>query len=474
MRRHEDNRFDEQLKQKLGNYSTPMAPYIWDKVLEDVDIVDSSVSGWWKWAAAILFLLGFTAQLWIPSPNVALTQVEKFETIDPLSEQSVDVEKSAVVFAEESRDQDVQILGQSKSSEQKSTTVPILIGAELSEANSDGTERSASSNELEGNFEVIEIKPENTQNEESAWSIEAESTPETDELDIFTSRDSKAAKETQKLSEDNSLGAETQFTSSEEDEIEIIEEAVSASAPTGAIEVVDETIPSMTIESDEEILEGINSPLAQVDTPPAAQERWTVEFLAGPSVNYRVFHSDANPDLASHKNANDRSMLSTNLSILIRRQMNDKWSVATGVQAFNSGERYSYTINSETHDFDNAYNYLSIPLEVDYTFLEIEGFKLDFGVGAQYNHLREGTSSWVDLESEQAVTHSNKGKDSPFNKSAMAFNTDITARYGISPWMDVMAQPRGVLFTQSLYKEQTGLDQRPYAVSFMLGLAAKF
>jgi hypothetical protein len=158
-----------------------------------------------------------------------------------------------------------------------------------------------------------------------------------------------------------------------------------------------------------------NQSLLATETLTNKQGGWNVEFLAGPSVNYRVFHSDANPELASHKNANDRNMMSTNMSLLLRRQLNDKWSVATGIQTFNCGEKYSYTVNSATHNFDNTYNYLSIPLEVDYTVLRAEGLRLDFGLGAQYNHLREGTSSWVDLDSEQPVTHNNKGKESPFN-----------------------------------------------------------
>ncbi|NND93909.1 MAG: PorT family protein, partial [Flavobacteriales bacterium] len=209
--------------------------------------------------------------------------------------------------------------------------------------------------------------------------------------------------------------------------------------------------------------------LLQSQTP-----SWSIEILYGPSVSYRTFDSELNPELVSHKNSNDRSMLSANMSLMIRKYIDENWSVAAGVQTFNCGEKYSYTVNSATHNFDNAYNYISIPLEADYRIFQKAGISLDVGIGAQYNYLREGTSSWVDLDSSQPVTHNNKGEGSPFSESTIGFNSDVTARYILSPLLDLIVQPRAAVFTKSLYKEETGLDQRPYALSMMVGLSADF
>jgi hypothetical protein len=167
-------------------------------------------------------------------------------------------------------------------------------------------------------------------------------------------------------------------------------------------------------------------------------------------------------------------LVSTSYAVMLRRDITERFGLSTGVFWLNTGERYEYTVNSATHSFTNHYDYLSIPLELHYQLWSKGDFAIDAGAGIQYNMLKEGTSSWVDLASFQPVTHNNKGPESPFSEQAWAINAEIGIRYVLNDRLDILLQERATFFQESLYKEETGLDQRPYSFNTMVGIGVKF
>jgi hypothetical protein len=202
--------------------------------------------------------------------------------------------------------------------------------------------------------------------------------------------------------------------------------------------------------------------------------KWSVHASVGPAVNYRTFDSP-NSEFTNHKNESDESLLSANAELLFHYRPSDQWMFSLGIGQLNMGEKYAFTLNEQTHRFTNEYHYITIPVRVRHRILDISStFNLFLGTGAQMGFLQEGVSSWIDLASEQAVTHSNKGSESPFREQVISAELDLMLTADVSNRIFLSLQERATYSLNSIYKSETQLDQRPFSFDTLFGLGYRF
>lgn len=489
MSEFEDKRFDDALREKLSQHRSPMPGNLWDEISERVDADGASDQvRWQKWGwTGVIFLLIATGVALEYNKSISPIQVF-FPTQEQIQHESEQAESSADT---ESSDELVTVGGANIVSEEKRSAV------------SKSRVQSSAISQIGASLQGSSIKEEKVAPSQASlgMSEDASLAAITEEEVIIMSDEASNFKSV--------FAAEKDLEQEPMEPIEnfrvdgtMISVEHGASGTIGEPHEVDEPVDIMisvvsieTMSSGQELETSNGGPLEEgtaIDTSssegmlePGQQaveqllvsslsKKWSLDILLGPSVNYRTFTSESSPELQSHRNDHDRMLLSTSYAVMLRRTVSDRMGISTGLFWLNTGERYEYTVNSATHSFTNHYNYLSVPLEVDYLLWSKGDFDLNAGAGVQYNFLKEGISSWVDLGSLQPVTHSNKGPESPFSEQAWALNAELGIRYAFNDRLDILLEERGTFFQESLYKEETGLDQRPYSFNTMLGIGIKF
>jgi len=216
-----------------------------------------------------------------------------------------------------------------------------------------------------------------------------------------------------------------------------------------------------------------NNDMERTTLPVIRDNKWSIDIMAGPSYNYRILDFAGNRELENHKNEFESSIVTYSYAINVRRKLTNNFSANLGLMYLEMGEKYEFSNGVVSHSAVNEYNYLSIPLSVDYNILKRNKTNLIFGLGAQMNFLQKGTSSWLDPQSFDAQTHSNSDPSSPFSEQTFAWNAKVGIRYELSPRLDIILEEQGLLFNNSVYKKETGLVQKEYSFRTFIGIAIK-
>jgi len=489
MSEFEDKRFDDALREKLSQHRSPMPGNLWDEISERVDADGASDQvRWQKWGwTGVIFLLIATGvaleynksispiQVFFPTQEQIQHVSEQTESrADPQSSDELVTVEGAFIVSEET------IPALSKSPVQSSAisrTGTSLLGASIKEEIASPSQASLAMSE-DASLAAIAIEEDIIMSDEASNLQSVFAAEKNVKQEPMEAIENFRADETTISVEHGASG--TFGEPHEVDEpVDIMISVVSSESVSSGKEL--ETSSGGPIEEGKAIdtssYGGMSEPgqeAVEQFLVSSLSKKWSLDILLGPSVNYRTFTSESSPELQSHRNDHDRMLLSTSYAVMLRRTVSDRMGISTGLFWLNTGERYEYTVNSATHAFTNHYNYLSVPLEVDYLLWSKGDFDLNAGAGVQYNFLKEGSSSWVDLGSLQPVTHSNKGPESPFSEQAWALNAELGIRYAFNDRLDILLQERSTFFQESLYKEETGLDQRPYSFNTMLGIGIKF
>ncbi|MFT4660396.1 MAG: hypothetical protein ACI8XB_000664 [Patiriisocius sp.] len=204
------------------------------------------------------------------------------------------------------------------------------------------------------------------------------------------------------------------------------------------------------------------------------ETKWGIDIHAGPSMCFRTLNVEGNEDLQNHKNDSESMLMTYSYSGEITRVIGSKWKVHIGAMYLRTGEKYSFSNGHNTHEATNKYDYVAIPIGVDYTLLKAGKFEFLTGVGAQYNFLQKGVSSWLDPHNFSAQTHSNDNSSSPFREHVLAWNAEFGLRYRLTNRVDAILKEEGILFNNSIYKTETGMDQREYSFETFIGLGYRF
>jgi len=249
------------------------------------------------------------------------------------------------------------------------------------------------------------------------------------------------------------------------------EEVLLESTTKGVVKDSGEDPQSMGIE---ELSEEEASSLVVDSDSASSSSNWSIDVLVGPSFNSRSLAVEGNRALETHKNENDRSAVTYNVEVDVRRRFGEKWSASLGFMALKVDEKYDFSSAAVNHSALNEYDYFSIPLAVQYALYQNKDVTLFVGAGGQYNLLSKGQSSWLDPIDFSEQTHNNRGSEHPFSESTWALNAQVGLRYAWSDRIDFLLQMRGMRFMNSIYKESTTINQRPYAFQPYVGLGVKF
>ncbi len=211
-----------------------------------------------------------------------------------------------------------------------------------------------------------------------------------------------------------------------------------------------------------------------MESEETARKKFSIDLLAGPSYNYRFLRVSDDQILENHKNDNETSLITYSYSASVSYALSSKFRINTGLTYLRMGEKYDYSSAHASHSALNRYDYVTVPLGVEYVLERPTRVNYLAGVGAQVSFLRSGESSWVNPHSFQAQAHDHTGSDSPFANQTLGLNAKIGLNYQLTKNMHFSLQEQAYLFTNSIYKSETGLNQRSYAFQTYLGLGYRF
>ena len=249
--------------------------------------------------------------------------------------------------------------------------------------------------------------------------------------------------------------------------------AVSSTALDSTLVAEDSTLTSQTALNDS-LAETMQAPLISPLKEEKQLARFSLLGLAGGGISYRFLSSDLDPELIEHKNQHERYGRSFNVGFEAQYTFSNSLFVRTGLDYSTYSERYDFNHDIISHTTVNDYKYLQIPVWVGYPFRTTDKRVFSVLGGVSYNTLRVAQSSWVDPNQLTAVAHSNGGSANPFARSTFTFQAGVNLQQTLTKRWDIHVVPMAQLFLNSVYQEQTGLQQRPYAFSVKVGVSRSF
>lgn len=196
------------------------------------------------------------------------------------------------------------------------------------------------------------------------------------------------------------------------------------------------------------------------------------------------------PSAIEDKNRNDKNSLGYSAGIMVNYKLSDRIHASAGIGYTLITEQYHFTYtlkqsnwvfidtawqlveyDSIYRDFNvkDQYSFLSIPLQLSYTFLQKGKLKLSAAVGLRSNILIKGATYLANAQKSDVIKVT-----SGFNKISFMYQLSLEAAYQWNERMALVMQPTFVYGATSIHTKSSSLQQKPYGVGLTIGLRFTF
>jgi hypothetical protein len=190
------------------------------------------------------------------------------------------------------------------------------------------------------------------------------------------------------------------------------------------------------------------------------------------------------------KNKNDKNSLGYSAGVIANYKVSERIRASVGITYTNFSEHYHFTYtlkqsywvfvdttwqqveyDSIHRDFKvkDQYSFLSIPLQLSYTFLQKGNLKLSAAVGLRSNILIKGVTYIANAQKNDVMKVT-----SGFNKISFMYQLSLEAAYQCNKHMALLVQPVFVYGATSLHNKASSLQQKPYGAGVTIGLRFTF
>lgn len=243
--------------------------------------------------------------------------------------------------------------------------------------------------------------------------------------------------------------------------------ASDAVVPIVAQEDADETNSTEGIPS-KEIITGLSSP----ESPGKKQKRqWLVLAYGGPGMSYRTLKGQNAQGIVDHRNSHEKTTLTYDAGVSGQFAFGKMSYVRFGLNYSRYAEKYEFHHDAISHQTVNSYGYGQLNVNYGRMLKRFKQSELLFLGGFGVGRLIHAQSSWVDPNNLIPVAHSNNQPNQPFENWIFnyRFTIDYQMKLGEKLRFHVFPCMEGVL--NSSYKEETQLNQHPYAFNLNLGIS---
>lgn len=191
-----------------------------------------------------------------------------------------------------------------------------------------------------------------------------------------------------------------------------------------------------------------------------------------------------------NKNQKDKSGLGYVAGIIANYKMNERFSVSTGIVYTVFEEQYNFNYNlkkiemvyvdsswqqvevdsinraSKTKD---KYSFISIPLQVSYTFIKREKISFAGTAGIRTNILWSGVTHIANQNQSDVIE-----LKSGFNTISFSYLLELEAAYKLNEHTALLLQPTFVYAATSIHNKASALSQKPYGIGVAVGMRVTF
>ena len=190
------------------------------------------------------------------------------------------------------------------------------------------------------------------------------------------------------------------------------------------------------------------------------------------------------------KNQHDKNSLGYSAGIIVNYKLSDRIQASAGILYAVFSEQYNFnyslkkfdwvyidsnwqyieqdSINRDTKAKDQ-YSFLSIPLQLSYTFIAKEKIRLSATAGIRSNILLKGVT-YLSNATKSDVT----GVRSGFNIVSFSYLLALEAEYKLNTHTALLLQPTFVYAASSVHNKASGIVQKPYGVGVTVGMRITF
>ena len=204
------------------------------------------------------------------------------------------------------------------------------------------------------------------------------------------------------------------------------------------------------------------------------ESKFGLMLTGGVGSSFRFLKGNSIADLISHKNDHETYGNTYDFGIKLHCNLNARLFARVGLHYKFYSDKYDFQHDLITHTTKNDYQYLQVPLTLGWRFFMTNRQSLAFVGGAKWNRLYSAQSSWVDPASLNPVAHNHEGSETPFRKSTIGIIGKLDYQFKLNANWAVHLMPSVDVFTTSIYKRVTDINQRPYAFNVDLGLTYQF
>lgn len=202
--------------------------------------------------------------------------------------------------------------------------------------------------------------------------------------------------------------------------------------------------------------------------------RFALLLTGGLGSSYRTLNSDVFHSLVSHKDDHESYGRAFKFGMQLEWRITEGVFLRTGILYSRYSEHYEFHHDVISHATDNDYNYFQVPLIAGFRLANFKRSDLNILPGMTWNFLHSAQSSWVDPSALTLVLHSDADEITPFRGATIGLSLAFEYRWRISEKFNLHVSPGLDGFTQSVYKRNTELVQRPFSFNGALGLSYSF
>ncbi|MBC7486165.1 MAG: outer membrane beta-barrel protein [Cytophagaceae bacterium] len=189
------------------------------------------------------------------------------------------------------------------------------------------------------------------------------------------------------------------------------------------------------------------------------------------------------------KNRNDKNSIGYSAGIAVNYKLNDRFQTSAGILYTVFSEQYNFNYTLKTFDYvyldsswqyvekdsisrdiksKDQYSFLSIPLQLSYTFLAKQKIRLSATAGIRSNILLKGVTYLANANKSDVLELKS------FNSISFSYLFALEASYKLNVHTALLLQPTFVYAASSIHNKTSGLIQKPYGVGLTIGLRVNF
>lgn len=191
-----------------------------------------------------------------------------------------------------------------------------------------------------------------------------------------------------------------------------------------------------------------------------------------------------------NKNKQDKNSWGYSAGIVVNYKLSNHFQASTGILYTTFSEEYHFNYSLKTVDYvyhdstwqyvekdsisrdikaKDQYSFLSIPLQLSYTFLSKEKISLSATAGVRSNILLKGLTYLPNANNSDVLE-----VRSGFNSISLSYLFALEATYKLNEHAALLLQPTFVYGASSIHNKASGLSQKPYGLGLTLGLRITF